>query len=389
MTEYGQRSIDLHRQHKGKIEITSKIPLETLDDLSLAYTPGVAAPCMEIAKDPARAFELTSRANSVAVVTDGSAVLGLGNIGPAAALPVMEGKALLFKKYGGVDAWPICLNTQDTDEIIRTVRLLAPTFGGINLEDISAPRCFVIERALQDLGIPVFHDDQDGTAIAVLGALINAAKVVGKKPSDLQVVICGAGAAGMAIARLLCGIHTGPQRFAKEVILCDTKGIISSHRSDLNSSKREALRWTNPRDRSGTLHDAMVGADVFIGVSAPNVLGEDDIRVMNADAIVMAMSNPVPEINPALAKAGGAAIVATGRSDVPNQVNNVLVFPGLFRGLLDARAKTIIPEMFLAAAYALAELVPHPNPERIIPRVLDSGMEVAEAVAAAVRSVIR
>jgi malate dehydrogenase (oxaloacetate-decarboxylating) len=388
MTDYGKRSTQLHRERRGKIEVISKFPVDTLEDLSLAYTPGVAAPCLEIARDRDEVFNLTIKANSVAVVTDGSAVLGLGNIGPEAALPVMEGKALLFKRYGGVDAWPICLNTQDEAEIIRTVRLLAPGFGGINLEDIAAPRCFIIERALQDLGIPVFHDDQDGTAIAVLAALMNAAKVVKKRMTSLRVVICGAGAAGIAIARLLCGIRTDGKRFSKEVILCDTKGIISSRRHDLNVVKRECLQWTNPRDCSGTVHDAMVEADVFIGVSAPNLIGEDDVRVMNADAIVMAMSNPIPEITPAQAKAGGAAIVATGRSDLPNQVNNVLVFPGLFRGLLDARVKVITPPMFIAAAEALAALVPEPTADRIIPRIVDRQVDVAGTVATAVRSVV-
>lgn len=388
MTDYGKRSTDLHREHRGKIEVVSKIPVQTLEDLSLAYTPGVATPCLEIAKDPEKAFELTIKANSVAVVSDGSAVLGLGNIGPAAAMPVMEGKALLFKRYGGVDAWPICLDTQDPDEIIRTVRLIAPGFGGINLEDISAPRCFVIERALQDLGIPVFHDDQDGTAIAVLAALINAAKVVGKRPEDLRVVICGAGAAGIAIARLLCGRRTGGVRFAKDVLICDSKGIISANRSDLTQVKRATLEWTNSQGVVGTVHDAMVGADLFIGVSAPNLIGEDDVRVMNRDPIVFAMSNPIPEITPAKAFAAGAAVVATGRSDLPNQVNNVLVFPGLFRGMLDARAKCVTPEMFPAAAMAIANLVPNPTPDRIIPKVLDPQFDIAAAVAAAVRSVI-
>ena len=383
MTDYSEEAIRVHREHKGKIELSSKIPVETLDDLSIAYTPGVAAPCLEIAKDRERAYDLTIKANTVAVVTDGSAVLGLGNIGPEAALPVMEGKALLFKKYADIDAWPICLDTQDTDEIIRTVRLLAPAFGGINLEDIAAPRCFVIERALQDLGIPVLHDDQDGTAISVLAALINAAKVVGKEPSELRVVISGAGAAGVAIAKLLCGRDTG-ERFAREVTLCDSRGILSSHRKNLTQVKQQLLEWTNPQDRSGSLHDAMVGADVFIGVSAPNILGVDDVKVMNTDPILFAMSNPIPEIAPAQALAAGAAVVATGRSDVPNQVNNVLVFPGLFRGALDARAKCFTPKMFVAAAKALAAMVTDPNPQRIIPNVMDTDVDIAAIVAQAV-----
>lgn len=385
MTDYNQQAIDLHRKCKGKIEIASKVPVESLEDLSLAYTPGVAAPCLEIAEDPEQVYELTMKGNTVAVVTDGSAVLGLGDIGPQAALPVMEGKALLFKKYANIDAWPICLDTKDPDEIIRTVRLLTPAFGGINLEDISAPRCFVIERALQDLGIPVFHDDQDGTAIAVLAALMNAGKVVGKQLSSLRVVISGAGAAGIAVARLLCGVRLEGERFAGEVILCDSKGIISSRRDDLGPVKRKTLEWTNPDDRAGTIHDALVGADVFIGVSAPNILGGDDVRVMQPDPIIFAMSNPMPEIPPAQAKMAGAAVVATGRSDLPNQVNNVLVFPGLFRGALDARATRITPQMCIAAARALARTVPEPRADRIIPNVLDPEVDIAGTVATAVR----
>ncbi len=387
MHRYKDKALKVHREAKGKIEIHSKVPVETLDDLSIAYTPGVAAPCLAIAEDPTLAKEMTVKANSVAVVTDGSAVLGLGNIGPEAALPVMEGKALLFKRYGGVDAWPICLDTQDVDEIVQAVRMIAPGFGGINLEDISAPRCFEVELRLQDLGIPVFHDDQNGTGIAVLAALINSAKVLDRKLTDMKVVISGAGAAGIAIAKLLAGVGIGGRRYSGDIVMCDSKGIISSRREDLTHIKRRALRWTNADDISGSMQDALHGADIFIGVSQPDLLSADDVRTMNKDSIILAMSNPNPEIRPEEAKAGGAAIVATGRSDYPNQVNNVLVFPGLFRGILDAGAKHISPRMLVAAAHALADIVENPTPECIIPNIIDPKVDVAGAVSSAVYDV--
>ncbi len=381
---HADRSIEMHRKYRGKIEMGSKVPLKTQEDLSLAYTPGVAAPCMAIHKEIGEAYRLTAKANSVAVVTDGSAVLGLGNIGPEASLPVMEGKALLFKRFGDIDAWPICLSTQDSGEIIETVRRIAPGFGGINLEDIAAPRCFEIEEALQDLGIPVFHDDQHGTAIAVLAALINASKVVGKPLSEMRMVVSGAGAAGIAVGQLLCGVHEGTKRFAGDLILCDSKGVISSKRTDLTAAKREALEWSNGEDVSGTLQDALIGADVFIGVSKGGLLTGEDIKTMRSKPIVLAMANPIPEIMPEEAKAAGAAVVATGRSDFANQVNNVLVFPGLFRGLLDAGARKVDRRTFAAAAMALAEICGEPTAERVIPNVLDPGCDVGGAVARAV-----
>ena len=383
MLRYRDRALKMHRDHQGKIEVSSKVPLETLDDLSTAYTPGVAAPCMAIADDPALAGEMTIKANTVAVVTDGSAVLGLGNIGPEAAMPVMEGKALLFKRYADIDAWPICLSTQDSQEIIETVRRIAPGFGGINLEDIAAPRCFEIEAALQDLGIPVFHDDQYGTAIAVLAALINSAKVVDRPLSEMRVVISGAGAAGMAIARLLAGINGPEGRYVKDIVMADSKGIICTHRTDLTEAKKASLEWCNREDCHGTIHDGLTGADVFIGVSKPDLLTAPDVAKMNKDPIIFAMSNPNPEIRPDEAEKGGAAVIATGRSDYPNQVNNVLVFPGLFRGALNARAPRITPKMYLAAAHALANLVPSPTRERIIPNVMDD-IDIAGAIAQAV-----
>ena len=381
---HGERSLIIHEQLRGKIGVNTKLKVESQDDLSIAYTPGVAAPCEAIAAHPEKVWDLTIKRNSVAIVSDGSAVLGLGNIGPEAAIPVMEGKALLFKQYADIDAWPICLATQDSSEIIETVRRIAPVFGGVNLEDISAPRCFEIEDALQDLGIPVFHDDQHGTAIVLLAGLLNAAKVVGKETTDLTVVINGAGAAGTAIAKLLRCVGHDPAVCApvKEIIVCDSKGAIHSGRTDLNPEKLALLEFTNQGQHSGSVQDVLKGADVFVGVSKGGILSADDVREMNKDAIILAMANPLPEIMPDEAKAGGAAVVGTGRSDFPNQVNNVLAFPGIFRGALEAKAKQISPEMKIAAAHALAASVSEPTADRILPSPLDS--TVAPIVAAAV-----
>ena len=387
MPDYGKQSLEIHAKLHGKISIAGKLPVECRDDLSIAYTPGVAAPCEAIAADPALARELTIKRNTVAVVSDGSAVLGLGNIGALAAIPVMEGKALLFKTYADIDAWPICLDTQDTDEIIETVRRIAPVFGGINLEDISAPRCFEVENRLQDLGIPVFHDDQHGTAIVLLAAMLNAAKVVGKDTKDLRVVINGAGAAGTAIAKLLRCIDQSPTvcDSVAEVTMCDSHGIIHSGRDDLNPQKKELLKFSNFENATGSLHDAIAGADVFVGVSKGNLLTADDIRTMAPDAIILAMANPTPEIMPDEALAGGAAVIGTGRSDFPNQVNNVLVFPGIFRGAIDANAPRITAKMKIAAARALADSVPEPTSTSILPSPFDKRIAplIAEAVAAA------
>jgi len=383
--DYFKESLSLHRRLKGKIRMVPKMDVRTQDDLALVYTPGVAEPCMAIAKDPETVWDYTIKSNTVAIVSDGSAVLGLGNIGAKAAIPVMEGKAMLFKRFANVDAFPICINSQNSDEIVQTVRLIAPVFGGINLEDISAPRSFEIESRLQDLGIPVFHDDQHGTAIVVLAALLNAAKVVGKDVSQLKVVVNGAGAAGIAITRLLRGVeHSNSEHCVavKEVILCDSKGIVHRDREDLNPSKREILQYTNPQNKKGSLQDAIVDADVFVGVSVGNLLQSKDIKTMAKDAIIFAMANPIPEIMPDEAYKGGAAIVGTGRGDMPNQVNNVLGFPGIFRGALDARAKRISPAMKLAAAFAIANHLPNPSPKMIIPTTLNESVawQVAKAV---------
>jgi malate dehydrogenase (oxaloacetate-decarboxylating) len=366
----------------GKLEVTSKVPLRTRDDLSMAYTPGVARVCQAIAANPADARRLTIKRNTVAVVTDGSAVLGLGNIGPAAAMPVMEGKALLFKQFAGVDAWPVCLDTQDTDEIVRTVELLAPTYGGINLEDIAAPRCFEVERRLRALlDIPVFHDDQHGTAIVVLAGLINALRCVGKKLADVHVVLSGAGAAGVAIIKILQAEGVG------EIVACDRAGTIHPGRKGLDDSKRWVAEHTNRRHQRGTLKEALAGADVFVGVSAPNLLEPADVATMAPDAIVFALSNPDPEVDPAGARRH-AAVVATGRSDEPNQINNVLAFPGVFRGALDAQAALITEAMEVAAAEAIAGRVADDElrPEYIVPSVFDRG--VAPAVATAVSEAV-
>ena len=365
----------------GKLEVTPKVGLRTRDDLSRAYTPGVARVCQAIAANPEDARRLTIKRNTVAVVTDGSAVLGLGNLGAAAAMPVMEGKAALFKRFAGVDAWPVCLDTQDTEEIIRTVQILAPGYGGINLEDIAAPRCFEIESRLRALlDIPVFHDDQHGTAVVVLGALRNALRVVDKQLSECRVVVCGVGAAGSAVIRLLESSKPG------DVLAVDVDGIVHPDRPGLDDNLAWVAEHTNVERRRGSLADALVGADVFVGVSAPNLLGEAELAAMAERAIVFALANPVPEVDPALA-ARHAAIVATGRSDYPNQINNVLAFPGIFRGLLDAQARDITDAMLLAASTAIADVVEEPNPSFIVPSVFDPA--VVKAVAAAVRGAAR
>jgi len=377
-----QRSLKMHEENKGKIEIISKVPVTNKDELSLAYSPGVAEPCRAIEKNPADIYKYTSKGNMVAVITDGSAVLGLGNIGPGAALPVMEGKSVLFKSFGQVDSFPICLDTQDTEEIIRTCKLLAPGLGGINLEDISAPRCVEIERRLiAELDIPVFHDDQHGTAIITTAALINACKLTGKDPKSLKVVINGAGSAGSSIANM---IH----KFGvKDVIVLDIDGIISSKSKDLDFVKKEILAYSNNEDISGDLTIAMKDADVFVGVSAPNVVTKEMVASMHPDSVVFAMANPTPEIMPELAMEAGARIIGTGRSDYPNQVNNVLAFPGIFRGALDVGATTINDAMKLAAAYAIADVleVSELRDDYVVPSPFDQRVakNVAKAVAQA------
>ena len=380
----GEKAMELHKQWQGKIETVAKSKVKSREDLALAYTPGVAEPCKAIAKDKGLAYTYTMKANTIAVVSDGSAVLGLGNIGAEAAMPVMEGKAVLFKEFGGVNAVPICLDTQDTEEIIKTVTYLAPTFGGINLEDISAPRCFEIEQRLKEtLDIPVFHDDQHGTAIVVLSATINALKIIGKDKAECKVIVNGAGSAGVAITKLLLSYGF------KNIIMVDRTGAIASDRTGLNWSKQEMLELTNPNDEKGSLADVMKGADIFVGVSAPNTVTQDMVRSMAKDPIIFAMSNPIPEIMPDEAKAAGARIVGTGRSDFPNQINNVVAFPGIFKGALEGRAKQITEEMKLAAAEAIASLVSDDElcedmimPEAFDPRVADL---VAEAVKAHIK----
>lgn len=377
-----EEAINLHRKNKGKIELASKIPLNTRNDLSLVYTPGVAEPCKDIKNNPDLIYEYTNKGNMIAVVTDGSAVLGLGNIGSRAGMPVMEGKAILFKELGDVDAFPICLESQETEDIIFAIKQIAPSFGGINLEDIAAPKCFEVEKRLkEELDIPVFHDDQHGTAIVVLSAIINSLKVVEKDLENVKIVINGSGAAGIAIAKLL--IKAG----AKDIIICDRKGILDFDNELLEKSKREISAMTNPRRIVGSLKHALIDSDIFIGVSAPNILNVEDIKKMSKDSIILAMANPIPEIWPKDAKEGGARIIGTGRSDFPNQVNNVLVFPGIFKGALNVRAKDINEDMKIAAAYTIANLVPEGmlNEENILPDVLDKnvGIEVAKAVAKA------
>ena len=384
---YSEESIQLHTDNKGKWGMHATVPLETREDLSLAYTPGVGAVSLAIADDVTRARELTMKGNTVAIVSDGSAVLGLGNIGPEAALPVMEGKAVLFKKFAGVDGVPIVLNTQDPQEIINIVRGIAPTFGGINLEDIAAPGCFVVEDALQDLGIPVFHDDQHGTAIVVVAALINASRVVGKKLSEMKIVINGSGAAGIAIAKLLgCVGHEDSLCVpVVNLIVCDSKGIISQDRDNLNEYKQQLLSFTNPENVTGNLHEALYDADCFIGVSKGNIIDAEDLQHMAADPIIFGLANPIPEIMPDEAKKAGAAVVGTGRSDFPNQINNVLVFPGIFKGALESGATQITPAMKIAAAYALADMVPDSHAESLLPDVFDP--RIADIIAGAVKNV--
>lgn len=379
-------AVELHRKLSGKLEVHSKYKVKNKDDLSLVYTPGVAEVCKRIAVDAEQAYELTIKNNTVAIVSDGSAVLGLGNIGPYAAIPVMEGKAMLFKEYADINAFPICLHTQNTDEIIHIIKNIAPVFGGINLEDIAALRCFEIEQRLQDIGIPVFHDDQHGTAIVLLAALINATRLAGKNLSELKVVINGAGAAGTAIAELLLcvGYDTMICQPVKELIVCDTTGIICKTRPDIqeNKAKMHIANISNFGNVSGGLADALVGADVFIGVSVGNAVTVEMVKTMNSRAIVFAMANPTPEIMPDIAQAAGAFIVGTGRSDFPNQVNNVLAFPGIFRGAMDVRAKRITHNMKIAAAYALADCVREPKVDFVIPSPLSKTVAhiVAEAV---------
>lgn len=384
-----KESVELHKKLKGKLEITSKVKLETEHDLSLAYTPGVAAVSQEIAQDQEKAYELTMKHNSIAIVSDGSAVLGLGNIGPYGAIPVMEGKAILFKEYAGIDAFPICVQTQNSFEIINLVKNIAPAFAGVNLEDIAAPRCFEIEEALQNIGIPVFHDDQHGTAIVLLAALINASKLAQKDMRDLVVVVNGAGAAGTAISNLLrcVGQDKSICEPVKDIIICDSKGIITMDRPDIvnDPHKMKLASISNHGQRKGSLAEAIKGADVFIGVSRGNILTGEMIKNMNEKPIVFAMANPTPEIMPEEALAAGAFIVGTGRSDFPNQVNNVLAFPGVFRGAIDARAKTITNSMKIGAAFALAETVTNPTREKILPSPLDKS--VAPHIAARVAQI--
>ena len=381
---YAEESLKLHHEWKGKIEVICRAPLETKDDLSLAYTPGVAQPCLEIQKDIDKSYDLTRRSNLVAVITDGTAVLGLGDIGPEAGMPVMEGKCALFKNFGDVDAIPLCVKSKDVDEIVKTVSLISGSFGGINLEDISAPRCFEIEKKLKECcDIPIFHDDQHGTAVVTLAAMINALKLTGKKLDRIRVVTSGAGAAGIAIIKLLIGVGVN------DVILCDRTGAIYKGRDGLNKVKAEMAEITNKNMLKGTLEDVIKGADVFIGVSAPGCLTAEMVKSMAENPIIFAMANPTPEIMPDLAKEAGAAVVGTGRSDFPNQINNVLVFPGVFRGALDCRAKDINDEMKIAAAKAIADYIPEDKltADNIIPSALDKGVAqaVAEAVAKAAK----
>lgn len=379
-----EKALELHEKWNGKLDTVSKVQVKTREDLALAYTPGVAEPCKVIAKDPEAAYRYTIKSNTVAVVSDGSAVLGLGNIGPLAAMPVMEGKAVLFKEFGGINAFPICLDTQDTEEIIETVVRISPAFGGINLEDISAPRCFEIEERLKKLlNIPVFHDDQHGTAIVVLAGIINALKVTGKKKEDCRVVVNGAGSAGVAITKLLLNYGF------PHITMCDKTGMLCKGMEGLNWMQEKMVEVTNLEHKTGTLADALKGADIFVGVSAPGIVSQEMVASMNKDSILFAMANPVPEIMPDLAKAAGARVVGTGRSDFPNQVNNVLIFPGIFRGALEGRATAITEEMKLAAANAIAALVDDSelSDENILPAAFDP--RVADAVSKAVKEHIK
>lgn len=373
-------SLQFHAAQRGKLSITSKTPISNYDELSLAYTPGVAEPCREIERDPDLIYKYTMKGNAIAVITDGSAVLGLGNIGPKASLPVMEGKCVLFQQFAGIDAFPLCIESGgDMDIFIETVKRVVAPFGGVNLEDIGAPHCFEIEKRLKEaLDIPVFHDDQHGTAIVVLGSLINAFKVTGRSFGDVKIVISGAGAAGTAIAKLLA--HYG----ARNVIICDSKGAIAASRDDLAPYKKDLLAETNPDNVSGLLAEVLQGADVFIGVSAPGIVTQEMVKSMNEDPVVFALANPTPEIMPDEARAGGAFIVGTGRSDFPNQINNVLAFPGLFRGVLDARLRNISEKMYTTAAEALAAIVEKPTKDMIIPHIFDE--TVVPAIASAVKS---
>ncbi len=376
---YGEQSLKMHKEKKGKLEVISKIPVNTREDLSIAYTPGVAEPCIEISKDKDKVYDYTIKSNTVAIVSNGTAVLGLGNIGAEASIPVMEGKALLFKEFAGVDAFPICIDSEDPEEVIKTVKLICPVFGGINLEDIKAPECFYIEETLKrELNIPVFHDDQHGTAVVVLSGLYNALKLTKKNIKDVKIIINGAGSAGIAICKLL--LKAG----AENIIMCDKKGAIYDGGNCLFESHEEIAKVTNKNKESGSLKEVLVGADVFIGVSGPNMINAEDVKTMNSDAIIFAMANPTPEIMPDEAKLGGARVIATGRSDFANQINNVLVFPGIFKGALTVRATEINDEMKLAAARALASLIPEEelNEENIIPNALDKRVsgKVAEEV---------
>ncbi|MGI6706225.1 MAG: NAD(P)-dependent malic enzyme [Clostridia bacterium] len=379
-----EKALKLHGEWKGKIEVVSTVEVNSMEDLAMAYTPGVAEPCKAIHADVDKVYEYTRKWNLVAVVTDGSAVLGLGDIGPEAGMPVMEGKAVLFKTFADVDAFPICLATKDVEEIVRTVKFISPSFGGINLEDISAPRCFEVERRLkEELDIPVFHDDQHGTAVVILAAMINGLKLVGKKLEDVSVVVNGAGAAGIACTRLLMSVGL------KDVVLCDIQGAIYQGQPGLNPAQEEMAKVTNPHMKKGSLADVMKGADVFIGVSAPNIVTPEMVASMNQDALIFAMANPVPEIYPDEARKGGARVIGTGRSDFPNQINNVLAFPGIFRGALDVRAREINDAMKIAAAQAIADLVSDEElrEDYILPKALDE--RVVKAVAKAVREAAR
>lgn len=381
---YGEQSLKIHEENRGKLEVNGKIKVKSMEDLSVAYTPGVAQPCVEISKDKSKAYDLTIKANTVAVVSNGTAVLGLGNIGAEAAIPVMEGKALLFKEFGGVDAFPICLDTQDPEEVIKAVKLIAPVFGGVNLEDIKAPECFYIEETLKkELDIPVFHDDQHGTAVVVLSGLYNALRLTGKKIEDIKIVINGAGSAGIAICKLLLKAGAG------NVVMCDKKGALYDGGNCLFDSHREIAKVTNKNKETGSLKEVLVGADVFVGVSAPNMINAEDVSKMNKDAIIFAMANPTPEIMPDEAKRGGARVVATGRSDFPNQINNVLVFPGIFKGALAVRATGINDDMKLAAARAVASLISDEelSEDNIIPNAFDE--RVADRVAEEVMTIAR
>jgi malate dehydrogenase (oxaloacetate-decarboxylating) len=380
--DFGTLSVQMHEKYIGKLETISKVPVESIRDLSIAYSPGVAQPCLEIQKDPSKLRDLVMNGKAVAVITDGSAVLGLGNIGPKASLPVMEGKCVLFKAFSGLNAIPLALDTQDVDKFVETVRMLAPSFGGINLEDISAPRCFEIEERLKEaLSIPVFHDDQHGTAIVTLAGLINALKITKKNKEEIKVVINGAGAAGVAITKIFHDYGV------RNMIACDSRGIIYKGRNNLNSEKEKLLKYTNSDGVEGSMQDALKDADVFVGVSKADLLSKEDVQSMNKDPIIFGLANPNPEIKPDLAKEAGAKVIATGRSDYPNQINNVLVFPGIFKGAINAGARDITDSMKLTAAQALAELVKNPSEDKIIPNPFDEG--IADAVAKAVEDEVK